>query len=81
MKPEDVDTLKEEWVAKDGSIWTKKTVQIISSFTGKPVKFKNQKDELEVRMRRLAIAFNIGKRTAQHIVKLHNDSLHLSENI
>lgn len=57
------DKFKSQWVAKDGSI-----------FVADPTlqKFEFQKKAILVQD---AIAFNVGKEVAQHIVNLHNAQL------
>ena len=54
--------LKVEWVARDGSIFTKDEIVTIKIDATKSIKVQE------------SIAFNIGD-AAEHIVRLHNESL------
>lgn len=53
------------WVSENGSIYVAEYDTIRSEFPG-------QKNSIPVRV---AIAFNVGETLANHIVKVHNDSL------
>ena len=61
-----MNILKEKWVAIDGSIYTQRAVPFKSEFTNK----------LLAEPQRSAIAFNVGHKTAEHIVSLHNAGIH-----
>ncbi len=54
--------LKEKWVVVNGSIITEKTYKV-----------KTEHDTTFIAPK--YIAFNVGNKMAEHIVKLHNDSL------
>jgi hypothetical protein len=60
-----MNILTERWVVIDGSIYTERAVPVKSEFTGK----------LFAEPQRFAIAFNVGHKTATHIVNLHNAGL------
>lgn len=60
-----MDALKEKWVAIDGSIYTERAVPVKSEATGR----------MMAEPQRESIAFNVGQKTATHIVKLHNAGL------
>ena len=57
--------MEEKWVEDNGSIYTVNTVPARSDFP-------NQKRTIRVRV---SIAFNVGKELAEHIVRVHNESL------
>jgi len=52
-----------EWVARDGSVFTKDPIVTIKIDASKSIKVQE------------SIAFNVGDESAKHIVRLHNESL------
>ena len=58
-----MDLCKVRWVAKNGSIFTEKEYKVRLEF-----KFVEQQ---------IAIAYNVGKVIAEHIVDLHNTRLRI----
>lgn len=54
-----------EWVAEDGCIYTKDPIN----------KFKREHDKVTFEVR-ASIAFNLHPKIAEHIVDLHNRSIH-----
>lgn len=51
------------WVADGGSIYTADTVELKLDFGKRSIRVRE------------AIAFNVGEKVAEHIVKLHNENL------
>lgn len=54
---------KREWIADNGSIYTADSEEMTVDF-----------DKRKIPVRR-SIAFNVGEQLAEHIVRLHNESL------
>src|SRR5688572_6456449 len=53
-----------EWVVKDGSIFTKDTIELKVGVGGGKIIHVHE-----------SIAFNVGQETAERIVRMHNESL------
>ena len=55
--------MKVEWIARDGSVFTKDAIVVIKIDASKSIKVQE------------SIAFNVGDEAAKHIVQLHNTYL------
>lgn len=58
--------MKVEWIARDGSIFTRDQIVVIKIDATKTIRVQE------------SIAFNVGEELANHLVRLHN--LYLQEN-
>jgi len=57
------EKMKVEWIARDGSVFTKDAIVVIKIDASKSIRVQE------------SIAFNVGEEAAKHIVELHNESL------